>query len=828
MSLDRPRIRTRYAMPLLVGVLTLTPLMLGGAFAPTVPLSAAAAAIALWITGIAPHTLRRDPLPRAWLVLVLVLAFQLVPLPPGLLRVLDAAGADASARALSAFGVSRAGDWRALHRDPGSGLADLVYLLGLGAMYAAAFTASMRGHLLRIYFACATTALVISAVALAHLVTGQELLYGFYRPHQAAPPVLSPLLNANHLAALTGTGAILWIGAASDARNGLLRVLDGIAAVLCGAVCALSMSRGGVAAAVGGVAVFVALNARSRGEAERRRERTDVRSQNLTAVGLGFLVFGGGIYVAATGLRHEFLQGDSSKVEIIRRAAGALRGHALFGSGSGALPVTVASAGHLDPSWTFLRAESLPLDLALAFGLPAAAFVLYCVVVALRRLLPPGSAPPTAVAAWSAALALILHDFVDFSLFLGANGYVLAALGGLLSAGRAIDWRRPLERFSNLKRSPGAVLLVAIMGLGVVAWRSPMEAERDAIERTLRANPAAWNDPSTRAALTRHPSDAYLQLLVGSFAVAQGEAAGLRFVSRALALSPNWHAPHLLLARVFVAQGRRGQAKVEIREALRRAPQNAWAVADVALRLSPPLDDAEMDHIAPRDPSGIVFLDYLATRQGTTPEIAAVADEVQLRRDPNQRGALLRRSGAARAAGEVDRAESLCARLSVAHPTSPQGYDCRAAMLAQRGDVDGALRVLGEALPRVTSRYELYAGRARLYARRRDAASMRREVASMLDAAGADLDRRVAAHGLHGRLEVELGNDAAAWAAFESAESLAIPEHPYLRDMLQVAVRQRDRLAVANACSILMESSPTDRLVRELCERASDAGAPRR
>lgn len=827
LRVELPRVRTRHAVPLITAVLVLTPLALGGALAPSVPVSAALAALALTLTGVVPSMLRRDPVLIAWAVLVGVLSLQLLPLPPLLLRVLDADGAQASARVLAAMGVDRSGSWRPLHRDPGSGVADLVYLLGLGAMYAAVFVASLRGHLERIYFVCAGAALVTSGVALAHLVTGQDLLYGFYRPHQAAPPILSPLLNGNHLAALTGTGATLWIGAASDARDGLRRVLYGVAAVLCGAVCALTMSKGGVAAAIGGVAVFVALNARGKGEAERRRERTDVRSQNLTAVGLGAVVFGAGIYVAATGLRQEFLLGDATKVDIIRRAAGALRGHALFGSGSGALPVTVSSAGQLDPSWTFLRAESLPLDLALAFGIPAALVVLAASLTALRRVLPSGSAPPTAVAAWAAVLSMLVHDLVDFSLFLGANGYVLAALAGVLAAGRATDWRKTFERFTTLRRAPGLMLLAAITGLGLVAWRSPLEAERDAMERLLRSDPAAYRSDATRAALLRHPSDAYLQLLVGSFAVVRGDAAGLRFVARALELSPNWHAPHLLLARVFVAQGRRGQAKVEIREALRRAPQNAWAVADVALRLTPPLDEVEMDHIAPRDPSGIVFLDYLATRAGTTPELAAVADEVQLRRDPRQRGALVRRAAAARASGDVARAESLCARLSEAHPTSPQGYDCRAAMLAQRGDVAGALDVLGAALPRVTSRYDLHAARARLFARQRDGVSMRREVGLLLDAAGADLDRRVAAHGLHGRLEVELGNDAAAWTAFESAESLALPEHPYLHDMLQVAARQRDRIAVASACTILAESMPRDPVVRALCDRVThDGGAP--
>lgn len=818
--IELPRVRTRHAVPFIVGVLVATPFFLGGALAATVPLSAAAAAVALFLTGVAPETVRRDPLVHAWLVLAAVLGFQLLPLPPALLTLIDRDAAEASARALAAFQEDRAGTWRPLHHDPGSGIADLTYLIGLGAMYVASLTASMRDQMEKIYTACASTALVASVVAISHFVTDQDLLYGFYRPHQAAPPILSPLLNPNHLAALTGTGVILWTGAATDARNALVRVLNGAAAVTCGAVCALSLSRGGVAATVGGVAVFLALNARGEGEEERRRERRGVAAQTLTAVIVGALVFGAGIWVAATSLRQEFLLGDTSKLDIIRRAAGVLRGHAIFGVGSGALPVVVSTGGRLDPAWTFLRAESLPIDLATAFGIPAAVFAVYCVLAALRRMLPPGSAPPTSVAAWCALLTLAVHDLVDFSMFLGATGYVAAAVAGVAAGHRARQWRRPLERLASARRWPGLVALAAVLALGTVAWRSPLESERDALERTLRADPSAYASASARAALCRHPSDAYLQLLAGSYAVARRDPVGLRFVARALELSPQWHAPHLLLARVFVARGMRGQAKVELREALRRTVLHAYTAADVALRITPPLDEAELDHMTPRDPSGLAFLDALSFRPGTTPEIAAVADGIQLRRDPNALGALLRRAAAARAARDVAAEEGYCARLSTAHPRRAEGYTCRADLLAVRGDTDGAMRVLDLAMGQVDDRYGIHASRARLFARLRQSATMRREINAMLESAGADLDRRIAAHGLHGRLEADVGNDPAAWEAFQAAESLALPEHPYLAEVIQLASRMNDRPALDAACSTLMESRTPDPAVARLCDRS--------
>lgn len=171
--------------------------------------------------------------------------------PGALLQLIDPTSAAASAGALDPLRVSRAGAWRALHHDPGSELADLLYLLGLGAAYITATRVSSReegDHTVRLV---AWGALLVAGTALAHQVTGQDRLFGFYRPHSASPPILSPLLNPNHLAALTGAGAILWLGLAVAADRVAARTVAVIGAVLCGVVCMQSLSRGGVAATVG-------------------------------------------------------------------------------------------------------------------------------------------------------------------------------------------------------------------------------------------------------------------------------------------------------------------------------------------------------------------------------------------------------------------------------------------------------------------------------------------------------------------------------------------------------------------------------------------------
>ncbi len=832
-TVDVPRIRTRFALPVLGVTVVGAMLALGGAWNPSIPLFALTAAVALFLSGVDRPTVMRDPVTRLFLVLLGVAALQLLPLPGALLRLLDSTSEEASRLALSAWRVDRASAWRPLHRDPGTGYVDLVYLLGLAAAYLAAAQAARREVLERLYEVCAASALVAALVAFAHAGTGQDLLYGFYRPTQAAPPVISPLLNANHLAALTGAGTILWLGLALGSEKPLPRVLHGIAAVFCGGACAMSLSRGGVASAVGGVLLLLALDARTEGAPGSRKVRRRPALQTLLGYGFAAAVFVGGAWLSAGALAQEFSTGDASKLAIFRRALGMLRGHELLGHGSGSLPVVSATSERLSPEHTFLRAESLPLDLALSVGVIAAAAAMYFGVRAFRRWLPPAGAPTPALAAWAALLSLVVHDLVDFSLHLGGVGYFAAVLAGVLSGWYARGWRKALPRSESLARWPGMVAVGLAALLGLVAWRSNLETDRDRAERSLRASATWFLTPDAQAAVARHPSDAYLQLLLGSYAVAEGHAASLRFVARALELAPTWAQPHLLLARILAVGNRRAQALLEVREVLARTTSQPGPCAQVVMRLRPLPDREELQRVAPRHLGGVAFLHGVAGA-APTPEYAAMADGLLLERAPEFVPALQRRATAARAAGDLDAASRYCERIERARATDAEGVMCRVEVLLARHDTDGAIRVLDRALPRVRDRYALHMARARLFAGVRNASMMRREAALMQEAAGADLARLIESHGLRGELEAALGNDRAAYAAYEMADSLALPDHPYALPMAQIAYRLNDREALQTRCAMLLERDPTAEAALRLCDpvgarraglgRSSDAG----
>lgn len=103
----------------------------------------------------------------------------------------------------------------------------------------------------------------------------------------------------------------------------------------------------------------------------------------------------------------------------------------------------------------------------------------------------------------------------------------------------------------------------------------------------------------------------------------------------------------------------------------------------------------------------------------------------------------------------------------------------------------------------------------------------------MLETAGAELNRLVHAHGLHGALETDLGNDRAAYSAYEMANALSVPEHPYAMQMAVVAARLGDREAVETQCVVLLEHDPSHPTTLQLCDRVGarragiDVGAGR-
>ena len=101
--------------------------------------------LALVVCGVDLRSAAKDPWARVGALALALAVFQLVPLPPILLRALDPQGATLTAGALAAFGEDRAAAWRPLHMDPGTGLGFTMHLLGVFAAYLASRRLAYRG-----------------------------------------------------------------------------------------------------------------------------------------------------------------------------------------------------------------------------------------------------------------------------------------------------------------------------------------------------------------------------------------------------------------------------------------------------------------------------------------------------------------------------------------------------------------------------------------------------------------------------------------------------------------------------------------------------------
>ena len=175
-------------------------------------------------------------------VAIALTAIQLMPLPAGVLAALDPRGHE-----LRSDGAALAGTapWQVISLDPASTLRALAFLVTLlgAALLGLRVAGSERGRYL-VLAGVAVTCGLAAAVAGVHTLVNADSLYGIYRPQHAAPLILGPLLNANHLGGLMAIGAVVAVGLAFYQRQAVqLRVLWVVIAIGCSATAMASLSR---------------------------------------------------------------------------------------------------------------------------------------------------------------------------------------------------------------------------------------------------------------------------------------------------------------------------------------------------------------------------------------------------------------------------------------------------------------------------------------------------------------------------------------------------------------------------------------------------------
>ncbi len=449
------RIADRASEVILVVVLLAVPATLGGVLPWARGALVAGGAALLALAGVKALLDRREPSPVPLAVVAPILALAAlallsgVPLPQG---VADAISPEASRhRAALASGAAppatlSLAPWLA----PGAAAFGVAFL---GVLLAAAGSRADAARRKRVAAALVATGAITAAIGIAQRVAGisDRVLFALEAPPGSHP--FGPYVNRNHFAGLVAAALPLALGlslsvfrkvferldrasiaeilaAASRSTLGRAISLLALAAAMLGAIL-LSGSRGGLFAAVVGLAPVVAAAALGRGA---------VRSGVAAVLIAGVLAVSAGLFfwVDPDTLPSRFRDPveSSLRVPLWKDSFSILSDFQATGVGPGAFAVVYPSRQTFPAPFRFPYAESDLVCFAVERG--AAGLLLLAAIVAasIARVLKglkdmPASRRYLLLGAAGGALALAVHGIYDFNGHLPGNGLVLAAALGL-------------------------------------------------------------------------------------------------------------------------------------------------------------------------------------------------------------------------------------------------------------------------------------------------------------------------------------------------------------------------------------------------------------
>lgn len=731
----------------------------------------------------------------AFLGVVLVAAFQLGPLPPLLIRYLSPTAHD-----LFSFTVAPLAPrptWRPASLDP-PGTALVLGRLGTALFaYLAAFQiARSRTARRRLGFALATAGTAIAAIGFGHALLGVDRLFGLHAFKFAAPPLLTPFGNPNHLASLLALGALVTLGIAVRIGTRPAVLLLGAAYVAQAAGVFLSLSRGGIVAFLAAHMVFAALFV-----ASRRRERGEpVRLRRTLLVPAAAAV---GTYVAAylawEALAQELASMSSleqirqSKIALVPSMLPMVRDFWLTGVGRGAFEPAFQRYQPFAENVSYSHPENWVLQNMTEMGfVVGGAFVVAC-VVGWARAAVAWRHSGASLGAIAGAFAVGLHELVDFGTELGGVAVPLAIALALAGA----EEPSPERPVAPRRRRIVDFTLAGVAAAAALAlpWGAAHTLERDGKRlAAVRSNPVAARALAAEL-VPLHPADYYLHL-VPAFALASQAPwrpkEVLPWANRAMYLNPSAAWPHRLAARCLLALGRPAQARIEYRLAFAAADR-----ADLLREVLAKFRQAdELLETVPDEAPAVAFLvDALAGARKH--DLAYAVAKRRVERAGDEEPVAVRLAGEARALRRPAEALEIADRVLARFPGSPVASSEKAAALADLGRLEAAVKALETATLREATNAPLlfqlasYLGRLGQHARER-------EVLSRIYALGPDSSLRAQVLVAEAGAWLAEGNVGRGIDGYRAAMR-AQPSWPHPRWALVDILERQGRLAEALA-----------------------------
>jgi hypothetical protein len=391
-------------------------------------------------------------------------------------------------------------------------------------------------------------------------------LYGVYSPLHAAPPVLGPLLNANHLGCLMAFGTVLAIGLMFYERQASeLRVLWTVVAIGCALVTFASESRGATLAlglgAIITVAVLIGRRLAGSGDSERQRRHglmRDLPIAIVTAIGLALALYAtaGKVADQLENTTLSELSHPLSKFEAWKSSIDLVSESPWFGVGRGAVESTLTRVHEASAFATFSHLENEYVSAIVEWGVPGALLLGlalgWCMVTAIRRW----REGPLAAGALGALAAVMFQSSVDFGIeMLGIAVPVTAIAATVLVV--PFRHRGEITRVRIVRAVAVAAMAAAAIVLLLPAT-STLQEDHDAIQDDSKVTLE-----DLRADVERHPLDYFGFARAADLLATAGNAKSVAFLNHALLLHPTHPGLHRLAARLLVANHRDAQAAIE-------------------------------------------------------------------------------------------------------------------------------------------------------------------------------------------------------------------------------------------------------------------------
>ncbi len=430
----------RFVRVLVLVLLAAGPLLAGAVHEPVfIPflVGSAVAGAAAYLRARREHP--RAPVPGARLLLALIglVLLQLVPMPPGLLRIVSPGSFsfynDHLLLPLTA--------WRPISVSPPDTLRGLAFLAAFSLLYLAVFRemtgAPWRRRLMRTVVGAGVA---ITVVAFLQAVSPEpHKIYGLWRPRWDWA-VFGPYVNRNHFAGYLVLAAPLAMGFALEAlsrlrsawarsRRGflLLGEREGTAAVRWSAVVMVIVAGLLASQSRGGVSAF-ALAALVLPLAARRRRRTALAVALLVGLGLAWIGLGG--VLSAFEVRGV----QASRLDLWRDMLPMVPRFPVFGVGWNAFATAYPWYQTIWRTEWIGEAHNDYLQVLLdggAFGLLLVAGLL---AVVFRGALARAPRSPLDLGLLGALLGFALHEVVDFNGQIPANAATWISLAALAVA----------------------------------------------------------------------------------------------------------------------------------------------------------------------------------------------------------------------------------------------------------------------------------------------------------------------------------------------------------------------------------------------------------